>query len=164
MTGISMRWMMTLFLSAFLLIGSARGEEAAWPPEVRELLDHARRECVEAGGKTVTFPKTIMRKIDLNGDGRPDYVVDLQDTECDEALSLYCGTAGCNVDILITGTDGKLTSVFSQRIRQYEILPGRGVKRVRFHLHGGYCGRGGTETCVKTRRMTGAPFEFKEPD
>jgi len=47
-------------------------------------------------------------------------------------------------------------------VRGYRILPGRGVRRITFDLHGGYCGKAGADECVKTRRITGKRFGFKQ--
>jgi hypothetical protein len=56
-----------------------------------------------------------------------------------------------------------LAPVFGQRIRNHEIAPGRGARRIRFELHGSFCGRSGNPSCYKTRRITAKPFAFKEP-
>ena len=136
-------------------------DETSFPTEVRESLKYAHEECGE-GGK-VTFAPDTVRKLDLTGDGRPDYIVDFRDTECAERASVYCGTGGCSMDILVTLPDGKIRTVFSARTRSYEILPGKRAKRVRFELHGSFCGRSGNPSCIKTRRITAKPFEFKEP-
>ena len=42
------------------------------------------------------------------------------------------------------------------------MLPGRGARRIRFDLHGGYCGLSGPSECAKTRRITAKPFAFRQ--
>jgi hypothetical protein len=54
--------------------------------------------------------------------------------------------------------------VFSDLVRGYDILPGKGGKRIRFWLHGGYCGGGGVPSCPKTHRISAKPFAFKMPE
>ena len=107
-----------LILLAAVTAPAANAFDAAgFPPEVREALKYAHEECGE-GGK-VTFAPDTVRKLDLTGDGRPDYIVDFRDTQCAERLAVYCGTGGCSMDILVTLPDGKIRTVFSARTRSF---------------------------------------------
>jgi hypothetical protein len=144
---------------------SGEFNEADFPPEVRKSLRYAHQECKREGGGKVTFALETVRVADLTGDGRPDYIVSLEDTVCEGRPSVYCGTGGCTLDILVTLPKGGQRLVFSDRVLKYEILPYEGTKNaaktVRFHLHGGYCGKSGGTECVKTKEITVEPFEFK---
>jgi hypothetical protein len=160
-----------LFALAILtsIAGSAAARDLAklpsfraidYPVEVRKALAYAPIACRQESGGKVTFASDTVRKVDLNGDGRDDYVVSFQDTECSTYAGGFCGTAGCSMDFLVTLPDRKIRSVFADRIRGYEILPGG---TVRFQLHGAYCGRAGNPSCFKEHRITDKPFAFKEP-
>ena len=138
-------------------------DERAFPHEVRKALRYAHDECRRQGGKRVTFAPNTVHKLDLTGDGRDDYIVDLRETECHDRPAVYCGTAGCTFDIIVTLKRGGHRNVFSQRVLNHEILPGAGAKTIRFMLHGGYCGLSGGSPCSKTHRITARPFEFKQP-
>jgi hypothetical protein len=142
-------------------------DEAAFPPEVRESLKYAHDECKDAQeGAKVRFAPDTVRKLDLTGDGRDDYIVSFENTKCGDLEAVYCGTGGCGLDILVALPDGKYRMVFSMRVREYEILPGAKTapKTIRFALHGGYCGRSGVPSCIKRHKITSRPFEFKEPE
>jgi len=164
------RWMLVAL--AIVVAGSAAAQDAAGPPpfeerafprEVRKTLQYAHDECGRQGGRRATFAPGTVRKLDLTGDGRDDYIVDLGEAKCPEYLSAFCGTAGCTLDIIVALKGGGHRNVFSARVRNYEILPGDGAKTVRFMLHGSYCGGSGNPSCPKTHRITARPFEFKEP-
>lgn len=153
-----------------LVAGSASAKDAAtlppfraidYPMEIRKALSYGPEECKRQGGGKVIFAPDTVRRHDLNGDGRDDYVVTFEDTECTGRQSVFCGTAGCSVDFYVTLPNGKLRNVFSDRIRGYEILDASHV--VRFELHGAYCGGAGNPSCFKERRITDKPFAFKEP-
>jgi hypothetical protein len=152
-----------VLLAAALLAAfpAAALDEKTLPREIRAGLDKFRRECVKEGGKETTF-KDVVRTIDLNGDGRPDYILDLQDSKCDAFESLYCGTGGCELAIYIAQPNGKLALVFGQRVRTWEILPGEGARSILFDLHGSYCGKGGPDECPKTVKITGRKFQFRQ--
>lgn len=152
-----------------LAAGSASASDAAKPPfraidyplEIRRALSYGPEECKRQGGGKVTFAPGTVRKVDLSGDGRDDYVVTFQDTECAGRQSVFCGSAGCSMDFFVTLRDGRIRNVFSDRIRGYEVRGSTGV--VRFELHGAYCGGAGNPSCFKEQRITGKPFAFKEP-
>jgi hypothetical protein len=131
-----------------------------YPLEIRKALSYAPEACKRQGEGEVTFAPDTVRKVDLNGDGRDDYVVSFQETTCSSYLAAFCGTAGCDMDFFVTLPNGKLRNVFTSRIRGYEILSD---SIVRFELHGSYCGRSGNPSCLKERKITGKPFVFKEP-
>ena len=157
--------MLRLFILALSLAAAtpASGQGPAYPREVQTELEDARKTCLDADGKDVVIPPSAVRRIDLTGDGRDDYIIFLHEVECKERLSLYCGTGGCDFVILVAKPDGSLAPVFGQRIRNYEVIPGRGARRIRFELHGSFCGRSGNPSCYKTRRISAKPFVFKEP-
>lgn len=138
--------------------------ETAWPAEVRKVFDYARTECGTDKDVKVTFAPDTVRKLDLNGDGRDDYIVDLKDATCSEHMSAYCGTGGCWTEILVTRPGGRVESIFGDVVRSYKVLPRKsrpGPVTMTFDLHGGRCGRAGVDPCPKTRRIMGQPFAFR---
>jgi hypothetical protein len=144
-------------------------DPANYPPEVRESVRYANEECERDGGRAVKFAADTVRKLDLTGDGRSDYIVNFRDTECVSHEAVYCGTGGCTIEILVTLPNGRIGSVFSDRVGDYEILPRRnpkshGASTIRFQLHGGYCGGHGNPSCFREHRITATPFEFKMPE
>jgi hypothetical protein len=141
----------------------AEFDERGLPSEVSKTLQAARDECAREGGERVTFAPDTVRRLDLTGDGRDDYVIRLRDTRCHGREYAFCGTGGCDFTIIVALKDGGHQTVFSDRVRDYDVLPGKGAKRIRFWLHGSYCGGGGVPSCPKTHRITTKPFEFQQP-
>jgi hypothetical protein len=165
-----MRYLIVLLT---MLTAAARAEDARpfnpadYPPAVQKALRYANEECDSQGGGAVTFAPDTVRKVDLTGDGRDDYIVDFRDTRCGERESTYCGTGGCVLDILVTRPDGSVRAVFDGYVRSYSIVAPamkRGAARtIRFDLHGSYCGGFGAQACVKEKVITATPFEFRKP-
>ncbi|MHC4053183.1 hypothetical protein [Bradyrhizobium sp. 25ACV] len=165
-----MRYLM--FLLA-LFASAARAEDAKpfnpsdYPPGVQKALRYANEECTSQDGGEVTFAPDTVRKIDLTGDGRDDYIVDFQDTKCGDRETTYCGTGGCVINILVTLPDGNVRPVFDGYVLRYKIMAPpmkRGAARtVRFDLHGSFCGGFGPQSCVKQKAITATPFAFKQP-
>jgi hypothetical protein len=149
-----------LVLSLFGWATAAAAQD--FPKGVQEALERHKTFCLEHGGTAVTFDRNAVRRIDLNRDGRDDYILDMRDTVCEEMRHAYCGTGGCEVEILVAQRDGSYKSIFSDTIRGYEIRRGRGVRSITFSLHGGYCGKSGPSDCRKSRRIDGKPFKFRD--
>ncbi len=145
------------------LMAPALAQSPSYPKDVQAVLDSARKSCMDDGGTSVEFSNEDVRKVDLNGDGRDDYIVHLQNAECPGNLGAFCGTGGCDLTILLAKPGGSFVTIFGQRVRGYEIKPGRGASTIRFQLHGGYCGGHGNPSCFKSRRITGTRFDFKQP-
>jgi hypothetical protein len=135
----------------------------AYPAGVRQVLQDATKDCNASGGSGLTFPADAVRAFDLIGDGRDDYLISYHGAECADSQTLYCGSGGCQLDILVTLPGGRMRTVFSDDVRDYEILPGSGARNISFTLHGGYCGGHGVPSCFKTHRITTRPFKFVMP-
>jgi hypothetical protein len=134
-----------------------------YPIEIRKALSYGPEECKRQGGGKVTFAANTVRKVDLTGDGVDDYIISFAKTACAGRQAVYCGTAGCTLDIYVTLPNGKQRMVFSDRVWGYDILPGEGARTLRFDLHGSYCGGAGASECRKEHKITHRPFEFIEP-
>jgi hypothetical protein len=159
--------LLVLFATAARADNAKPFNPADYPPGVQKAVRYAYEECESQGGCAVTFAVDTVRRIDLTGDGRDDYIVDFRDTKCGDRETTYCGTGGCVMNILVTLPDGSVQPVFDGRVRSYEIKPKpmkRGAARtIRFDLHGSYCGGFGAQACVKERAISVAPFAFKQP-
>jgi hypothetical protein len=155
-------WTLVALSSALLLTAPVRAQDDSFPAPIQKDLAEAMKECADyEDGKTTVNPGFV-RKLDLTGNKRADYIVDQGKLKCSSFESAFCGTGGCHHLIYVTTKSGELKQVFSGMVRGYKISKGAGAKTITFHLHGGFCGQGGYYDCVKKKRITEAPFEFKD--
>jgi hypothetical protein len=131
------------------------------PRVVQQSLQSAGDECKKQEGSRVVFAPDTVRKLDLNGDGRDDYIVDFRDAKCEGFEWIYCGTGGCDLEIIVSRRRGGFRRVFSEHVRDYRILPGKGARTIRFSLHGGICGGFGPDECNKLRKISDRAFKFR---
>ena len=145
------------------LLGAATGGALAqeqrpfkatdYPIEVRKVLSYGVLTCKQEGGGKLEFAPDTVRKVDFNGDGRLDYVVDFDKVKCPEMEHIFCGTGGCEHHFLATMPDGTIRKLFADTIHGYEILKGRPLK-VRFDIHHSACEDGSSTTgCSKVVRI-----------
>jgi hypothetical protein len=147
---------------------TAAVRSAVYPPDLRNALHFAIEECTRQGGGEVSFAPDTVRKLDLTGDGRDDYILSFGDTECAGREAVYCGSGGCLLNILVTLPDGRVRKVFGNYVRAYDIRPDPAARSsvprtIRFVLHGAFCGGHGTPSCFREHRITAKPFAFEMP-
>ena len=90
-----------------------------------EILRTVRSEHVEFGcaNRSAAEPQDgYQRSADLNGDGRPDYVLDTHHFSCADAAAPFCGSAGCTVDVVLSKPDGSYDRSPSMSFAQEAVI------------------------------------------
>jgi hypothetical protein len=132
-----------------------------YPIEVRKVLSSAVLSCRQAGGARPEFGADTVRRIDFNGDGRIDYVVNFGKVVCPEREHIFCGTGGCETHFMVRQPNGRIRTLFVDTIHSYRMLPRKGPGWVRFSVHHSYCDAYLATTCFKDRRIGYMPFTPK---
>lgn len=78
----------------------------ALPAEVVAFMAERSRECTADLGGTMEEPEGFLLRADFNADGRTDYAIDGGKYVCSGAYSMYCGSAGCEANLFVSGADG----------------------------------------------------------
>ena len=105
----SARWLLASLSLSMTIPAAAEGlAYRHWPAEVRTMhADNARNCRRRFGGRLRWNPgDAYVRRTDLNGDGRPDYLVDTRATYCSTAVALNCGSHGCGLIIFVSAPGG----------------------------------------------------------
>lgn len=129
----------------------------AAPPAVEQTTAEAMNECRNVGGTPRLNPGYETR-VDLDGDGQPDYVLDFQSLECAGAYSLFCGSAGCPLSVFLSSRSWQ--RVFGTYAQAWSIERSSARPVLVLDLHGSACGRVGVEACQ--RRLTWNGREFAD--
>jgi len=107
------------------------------PPALEGFADEQAAACREAGGEPRIGP-AFATAVDLDGEGRLDYIVDLAGIECAGAWSLFCGSAGCPVSVWLAGPDGH-ARVWGDYAQGWEIVGAGAETALLVHRHGTAC-------------------------
>lgn len=148
-----------MLLAALVLLSSAPADPAAsLPAPVRRVFAKAAAECRMVGGKLGLAPRpAYVERVDLNDDGRVDYVLDREALVCDRTPSLFCGTAGCGLDVLVSG-GAHYRSVFVEA-RAHRIERSTRTAHLRVTRAGSSCGwERWTSECDRLLRWDGRAF------
>lgn len=147
-----MRWVILAALAAL-----AGQPVAAQPIDAARITRESMQGCREAGG-TPSLKPGYETRTDLDGDGVPDTILDLQHLECANAWSFFCGSAGCPLIVLLSRQAGR-EPAYSNHVQGWRLVEGA-PPVIEVSLHGTYCGRGraGIEGCTRRHAWNGRDF------
>jgi hypothetical protein len=98
---------------------------AEWPAPVAAAIAERAKSCAEAGGKLAP-PEKAIRRLDLDGDGRDDFILDDRRLACRGAPG-WCGSGGCSIEVFLSSAAGGLKSVLTELGSGYSVkTSGRG--------------------------------------
>jgi hypothetical protein len=131
------------FCAALIALSPAFAAHGEIPAKIEAASSEAFGACLEAGG-TPSAGAEFLTEAELNGDGAPDFVMNLMGLNCENAASLFCGSAGCPVTVWLSGPGG-----YSQGwsgTAQGIVIEGQTVVA---YLHGQFCTppRAGVDGC-----------------
>lgn len=151
-----MQWRMgaiaVLFLGGIL---TGCGEDEALPRWVAGPVSGLLLECTQAR-EPAPKPADLVTRIDLDGDGAPDFVIDTA-KGCPALRALYCSNEGCSIDVL-TSTEA---SAFGLHVkaRTWEVAERAGRKALVVRRSGDDCAAQPAATCIETWLWSGKEFE-----
>lgn len=133
---------LTLTLAATVRSVSAQ-EPSDLPAPLAARIDEAREACSDFEGGTLSVGWGAVRRVDLDGDLRPDWALDESAFACSSAASLFCGTGGCRTHLLV----GEALASFLNR--GWEVVTFGRERVVLFDVHGSDCGGINPTPCVE---------------
>lgn len=99
----------------------------------------------EPNGFKIRMPSDIFSKVDVNGDGIADWMIDYERAQ---NPSLFCGTGGCRRQVYVS-RDGGYVLAFDRVIRQFKLRKAKGRRLLDLDFHGSTCGGAGVEECPR---------------
>lgn len=148
---------MSVRLAAVLIILSAlsaQAQEARLPKEVQAAIDESRKDC----GEPVRLKAKFVTSNDVNGDGKPDYVLDYEHFQCGDMVTYFCGSAGCLTQVFASLPDGSYVKAWDENVRAIRFARVKGKPAMILDLHGSACGKVGAAPCPKTLLWNGKTF------
>ena len=151
-----------LATSMVLPIPAIASEISELPALLQEKVVQAQQACSDFENGQFSLEWGAVTRVDLDGDLRPDWVLNEVFFACSSAASLYCGTGGCMSHFLV-GDD--LASVLNQGWDVVHLGPNRVLLT---DVHGSQCGGINPTPCVtastwdkETAQWRGATAEWE---
>lgn len=112
------------------------------PVAVSELVAETRAECRKLGGRLdegADAPASI-RTQDVDGDGKPDYLIEKRHLVCEGVATAFCHNNGCDMEIALSGKGYKNPIRETGALRAIEDGPDGAV--IRIEVDKSRCGAG----------------------
>jgi hypothetical protein len=132
-------------------IGAAVAEDL--PAPVQKAIAENKRSC-----KTVAIEKGFLTRKDINGDGRPDFVLDYESFICDGNPRAFCGSIGCLTQVFASLPNGAYAKVFDDNVRRIDFREVQGRPAIVVGVPGFACGKDPTEVCDVVKSWNGSSF------
>lgn len=132
-----------LLLIAALFPTVAASQDAVDIPEsLKQKISIASEACAEFDNGEFALEEQAIKRIDLDGDDEPDWVLDEAMLYCSTAASMYCGTGGCMSHFVIGDS---IHSLLNQGWQMVTFGPNRALLS---DVHGSQCGGINPTPCV----------------
>jgi hypothetical protein len=126
-------------LALSVLFAAATGAHAAdLPAAVEKDLQAVADLCREAGGKPLTAD--AVKTVDLNADGKPDYVLDVDWVGCDGAAGIY-GDREKAVTVYVGDGKGGAVVAYSGSVFGANLEGSRASTKLWVTVSGALCGK-----------------------
>ena len=132
-------------------IGAAMAEDL--PPAVQKAIAENKGSC-----KTVAIEKGFITRKDINGDGRPDFVLDYESFICDGNPRAFCGSIGCLTQVFASLPNGAYAKVFDDNVRRIDFREVQGRPAIVVGFPGFACGKDPTDVCDVVKSWNGSSF------
>ena len=113
------------------------------PKPLAEKVEAAKKACVDFENGQFALEWGAVSRVDLDGDLRPDWVLNDYGFACSSAASLYCGTGGCESHFLVVDT---VTSLLNQG---WDVVTFGRNRVLLIDVHGSRCGGINPTPCVE---------------
>jgi hypothetical protein len=116
----------------------AKPGDRALPATVAADLESVASMCREAGGKPATAD--AVKRVDLNGDGSDDFVLNVGDVNCDGAASIY-GDREKGVTVYAGDGKGGAAAAFNEPVYGAKIEGTGAAAKLWLTVSGAQCGK-----------------------
>jgi hypothetical protein len=94
---------LALLLALMLVCGSAVAQGIPdLPRALQEKVEAAEALCTATDNGSFALDRAVVDRVDLDGDGRSDWILNEVGFSCSTAVSLFCGTGGCLSHFLVS--------------------------------------------------------------
>lgn len=137
-----------------LSIAAASAEQL--PRPVKAAIAESKTSC-----RTVRFQPGFIARPDVNGDGRPDYVLDYTFARCDGDPRGFCGSLGCSTQVFASLPDGTYAKVVDETLRRliFRRIDGRPAAVLGYAGDAEPCRGDPTDVCDVVKIWNGSTFE-----
>jgi len=127
----------------FVTIFISMATPAAASEAVGLVVDQAHQDCESFENGVLSMTEQTISLADLTGDGRSEEIVDASQFSCSTAASLFCGTGGCSITVIVNET------AFDFLAKGWKIVQWGDQPILLLTVHGSECGGTNLRRCYR---------------
>jgi hypothetical protein len=141
--------MLRLLLTAGALLAPAPGLAQDYPDRIRRALDTLQKVCLNIGGTPGTFDAAVT-SLDVDGNGKPDYVVDLGNVPCEGRPEAYCVSGFCVLEIYTWRAENDWRPLLSATVSDWRATHVNNRPALILTKRGSFCNKPRQKACTVT--------------
>jgi hypothetical protein len=147
-----------IILSASTIFAFAPTAHAKpFPAQAQRYVDEVMSACRPS---KVIFEKGFVKRDDVNGDGREDFIFNYENFGCaDGKTTEYCGSGGCKIAVVASTKNNSYAVAYEAQAYSVRFLQVKDRYAMTAAIHGMYCGKPGAEPCSKILYWNGQKFD-----
>lgn len=122
------------FVVMSLLLWQAASAPAA--DRLSQVIEEAREHCRSFEEGVFSMPEEAVTRLELASEEGPETLVDFRRFRCSSAASLYCGTGGCPIVVIVGDSRTDFLA------KDWKLVEWAGRRILLFAVHGANCGGG----------------------
>ena len=145
MNNLNKRHIAALIFAVGMMTAQAAPAQGKLPESVEAWFQQHEQTCTQSGGEfdSRNAPSEVA---DLNGDGRPDYILSASRLNCKNAESVFSSAGGGSGITVIAGTaDGKGKVAFNETVHDFQLDKRHRPARLYLTVGGSWCGQQNAE-------------------
>jgi len=141
--------MLRLLATAGLALIPAQALASEYPDRIARAIETLRQVCTNVGGKPGSFNGAVTSR-DVNGDGQPDFVLDLGNVGCEGRPDAYCVNGFCALEVYTWRAENDWQPLLVATVSDWRT--GRVANRPALILtqRGSFCGKPQRKFCTVT--------------
>jgi len=129
--------MRAVFLAAVLLFAALPVRAAEWPPAIVAAVKQRESACAKEGGRPIASNR-FLRRVQLDGDGRDDFILDDGKFRCSKGAPGRCGSSGCSKEVYLSSAKDPSKPVLVELSGSYGVRKSKRGARITFQTRSGY--------------------------
>lgn len=141
--------MARLCAAACIFVLSTQAPASDYPERIRRALEALQKVCADIGGRPGPLDHTVTQR-DIDGNGRPDFVIDLGNAACDGKPEAYCVNGFCALEVYTWRAENDWRPLVAATVSDWRT--GRVDDRPALILtqRGSFCGKPKQKFCTVT--------------
>jgi len=120
-----------------------------YPERISQAIETLRKVCTDIGGKPGPFAGAVISR-DIDGNGKPDYILDLGNVACDGRPEAYCVNGFCAFEVYTWRAENDWRPLLAATVSDWRTSRVNDRPALILTQRGSFCGKPKQKFCTVT--------------